>query len=275
MYYKLLERLERYHNDDRLYDQFSSRLFVYGNWKADYYPCEVVIIDDDIGNVMIFDIVITKLYDGMVSDKFKNWLNVLENNNCNNYINTGDILYTYMYGSCLYCDGHDRLYSINDYIYLCGDCITTVKTSNKCGRFKTKFPVSLDICAPISSDEYQKIYYNIDLTSLNVWRKYNGICHHLRLTFSDKLSSLKYHQCYLFYDKTSTLNVCDTCEQQYMYDPLNYNKCPQCAPILTFRNNMIQKFLIEKLLIFSRFNTISDIKFRINELLISIIVTIF
>lgn len=270
MYHKLLDRLITYHNDVTLYPQFSSLINHYQNSKTDNKATQALIID--IENVMVFEIEITQLYDDVIM--FENWLKILENYDHYDYIDNYQCSSWCQVLTCLYCCKRGSTCYINDDITLCSGCFRNLKTSKsgKFGKLETKFPVSLDLWAPIDSNDYQKIYYNIDDTSLNLWRKDNESCYHFRLTFSKQLSSLKYNECSVFYDEDLSADICNTCEQRHSLTHFDYGmiECNQCTKILICRNDMIAKLINRKLIAFVGCDIITDIKSKIIELLIII-----
>lgn len=259
MYHTLIERLQYYHNDDKLYKSFSSLIFPFDNCASN--STHVLIINDEVGNIAVFEILPSSNNEPMI-DEFKAWVDVLENHDYNNYIETSENFNRHRVTTCLYCEDRAFIYSINDHIYLCLSCLSELKISES-GKLNTVFPIILN--GNKAHFDNPMVYYNIDGMSLNLWYISDNIYYRSRLIFSERLSSVTYTGGTVYYNKSYDEWTCNICGIEHQHDT---ESCNQCDNIVSFRNNIAVKFLFQKLLQISQLDIIVDIKTRIVGLLI-------
>ena len=274
MYQTLLNLLKYHHNNEILCKNLQSLIFPYSSGpnvnlfteriydiRNDNYK-KALIINDDIGNVLIFELTIINYNDDVPCQNCDNWINIIASNNCQNYIKTGNKVPTCLFSTCLYCRYHRPIFVINNSIYLCEECITDRKMYES-GIVESKFAITFE-----KESCHDKVWYNIDDISLNLWYKINTSYQRSKLTFLHKLSFTKVTNCVLSYNTRLIMHICNTCN--YYYES-HIDKCHQCHNILIVRDKIVTDFTTTKLVLFSCFETNNDVKFYISELLIALI----
>lgn len=280
IYRSLLDTILYYHGDDNIAGHFNNKIrpFLsnedkkiyrtkYRNKFTHLRQDKVLIIDSNEVNTCVNIFLIKKEISRSLS-VFKSWSNVIENNDLNDYFEKSKINDI---GTCLdidieciNCCKYRDLMQFKDDIYLCKECISDIK---KIGTFETKSKLKF---LSSSNDGPINGWYTIGNLSLNLFYIIDNNCFRYILTRADKLTTLPLKSV-LYLDIGSMCEICSIRPVVFANDIPKVVQCAQCYNIMTCRNNILIKFIISKLLIFTNYDEIDrDVVMYIANILIQL-----
>lgn len=267
MYQYLLNRIIYDHNDDTLADNFYNKIFDYitdTNHITDIrfiINNKVLIIDDSVSQVYTFllkasyyrDYGRSRWIPKIVHPDLKSFISRASNQE----IEWGPYIMCANCGSTI-----SNLMVIEHYCYLCNFCIEGIQSG---GKINTKYDLRfLDFP---KHGNITNFWYTINKSSLKLFCFMNNDHYRIDISLIDKLTNTSLKCCY-----SDTFNVCKICNSKHLVNKClitGLYKCTQCYNIFNYRNVILIKFIIPKLLVFYNVNDVNyDIKFYIAYILL-------